>query len=233
MEKHYTKKSFIKDLYRLMYVSHNIFIKNHILYYVTGGTLLGAVRHKGIIPWDDDIDVEIGKNDIPTLLSAKVREQFTKEGYRVIDKRNTLGWVKIRKMGTGNQPDMDVFPVEIVKVKGKFRTEWVFAVGHEEWPMCYYDVNRLFPLKEYRFGKIYVLGPKTPAPALTRCYKSTWRNKGMITQDKDHLPLAKPIMIKTGQFTAGKNFYIPPKTKPQIRLKPDSPYLHGFALSFK
>ncbi len=43
--------------------------KYHLTYQVTAGTLLGAIRHQGMIPWDDDIDVQMPRNDYEKLVS--------------------------------------------------------------------------------------------------------------------------------------------------------------------
>ena len=42
---------------------HDLCHRHGLTYYAVGGTAIGAVRHKGIIPWDDDIDVAMPRPD--------------------------------------------------------------------------------------------------------------------------------------------------------------------------
>ena len=44
--------------------------QNEIPYMLGGGSALGAVRHRGFIPWDDDVDLNIPRKYIPELLAA-------------------------------------------------------------------------------------------------------------------------------------------------------------------
>lgn len=77
--------------------------ENGLEYFMVGGTLLGAVRHKGFIPWDDDIDVVMFRSDLEKLESLYYEGKFNDNFFlqtENTDKKYPLMTAKLRKNNT-------------------------------------------------------------------------------------------------------------------------------------
>ena len=106
--------SMLKDL-------HGFCEKNNIDYFLCGGSLLGAVRHKGMIPWDDDIDVAMTRDNYNKFLECYSSQtyklhKFSKDGNYLLPfaKISHPGTVlnEVTNVGEDIGINIDLFPVD-------------------------------------------------------------------------------------------------------------------------
>lgn len=115
-----------EKIFEIMKAFDRVCRENRLHYYMLGGTMLGAVRHKGFIPWDDDADFGLPRKDYEKLLELppgsvpqgyRLRHFSKEEGVpyaflRLEDERTTC--VEARRSGSGYVGGVyiDIFPLD-------------------------------------------------------------------------------------------------------------------------
>ncbi len=112
--------------------------KHHILYFADWGTLLGAVRHQGFVPWDDDIDIAMKREDYNRFF-AIAREELP-EGYCIVDGTYDEGWPNTRARVL-NVPDSDHAQIQLQQDKLEEFYGCPYVVGVDIEPLDYIPRN--------------------------------------------------------------------------------------------
>lgn len=138
----------IKDVeVELLKKFHTFCVENNIRYFISHGTLLGAIRYKAFIPWDDDLDVLVPREDYNRLLSL----YQDSEKYRIFayekNQKYRYPYAKFCDMSTRKVEggydngvelgiDIDIFPLdnwdddlEKAKQEVKYQQRNMFCLG--------------------------------------------------------------------------------------------------------
>lgn len=189
-----TSEKTIRLLYQIFYDVHRLLEREGISYWIIGGTALGAVRHDGIIPWDDDVDIGIDHRDMKRI--PELKNTLKKCGYGLT--RVWLGY-KIFYLDippTGKHkysfPNIDIFGYE--HYKGKVRLDRQSC--RDMWPKEYFYVEELYPLKKYTFGEFEVWGPYKYKEYFNRAFGKKWNIEAYRDYDHEQEEEVDKVLVK-------------------------------------
>ncbi len=213
--------------YQLTAALLHIFEKNNIPFFPIGGTILGAVRHGGHIPWDDDEDFAVSENEELLCNNKSFLEDLNRAGlciskfyfgYKVFSKEvyPYMHYMPADYDGESYYwPFIDLFSV---KKEDSDENKWVYTSerARHTWPDFYmeeelYDENGLMPAIQY--GPIRMPLPVKSENILDRGY-SNWRTHcktGWDDVQKQNHEGAYELVELTNELRQPANFEYEPR----------------------
>lgn len=88
--------------------------KHNLNWYATGGTLLGAARHKGFIPWDDDVDIIMLRQDYERLCDVAEKE-FTGQYFFAMHRNNANRRLPIGKLHNSSTTMLEIDSIRFLQ----------------------------------------------------------------------------------------------------------------------
>lgn len=170
--------------YEGMKTVDKILTENDIHYFAICGTLLGAVRQKSILPWDDDCDIGITEMDLEKF--SRIKSKFP---YDVLLPSHQ-GCGKIY-LTSDKKMYIDVFLFGINEHMGKETTyTYKEARARRIWPGEYFLEKELFPLRRYTFGPVQINGPHHFTSYCNRSWGAEW----LRSKPKIYYLLTHPVL---------------------------------------
>ncbi len=174
--------------YDLMMKVDVILKSSDIPYWATCGSCLGVIRHQGIIPWDDDIDIALFYKDLSRFVTLE--KEFANHGleiayhpefefYKIFPKNGQEILKKDGSVYPWKYPFVDVFFME--QYEGKFTYSGTFwREGYKDFD--YYFANELkLPLPHLPFGPMLIPVSHQPLDYIKRMYGDDWNDVAYVT----------------------------------------------------
>ena len=192
------------NLYKLLYRVVKILEKNDIPYWASGGTFLGAIRCKGIIKWDDDLDLCVLYQD-----KDRLKNVIDQENDIYLDLRS--GLVNKIKYKSETYPFIDIFFMVPESEDGQIVYKCALKRARDSWKYETYLEKELVPLKKTQFGAMEIAIPNEYERYFISYFGKNWNKEGVISYDhKKNINIYPKIQwtLRASDYEPAKPFYI-------------------------